>query len=218
MRTCCKCLIYFIDSASWIWGSHPLSCILARDEQESKLGEVDECIFASCLLLLFCIVVVGSRYFTAFARTFYVCFHQDQDIWWIQWTLFLDQSCRREKEPKTRKIVNLELTNNSRRKPTAKEASSRSNDQLYGRTNLVRLYSYTRIAAISAAFSNSFVPWNWIGETTYRTPRNHRNLISGRDPSSPCSDLEGQGIDLHQQPLHHHHLHPSHLHLILILL
>lgn len=86
INTCCKCLIYFIDSASWIWGSHPLSCNLARDEQESKLGEVDECIFASCLMLLFCIVVVGSWYFTAFARTFYVCFHQDQDRWWIQWT------------------------------------------------------------------------------------------------------------------------------------
>ena len=47
---------------------------LARDEQESKLGEVDECIFASCFTLLFCIVDVGSWYFTALARTFYVCF------------------------------------------------------------------------------------------------------------------------------------------------
>ena len=65
---------YFIDSASWTW-SHPLSLCIARDEQESKLGKVDECIFASCLILLFCIVVVGSWYFTAFARTFYVCFH-----------------------------------------------------------------------------------------------------------------------------------------------
>ena len=46
---------------------------------QSKLGEVDECIFASCLMLLFCIVVVGSWYFTAFTLTFYVCFHQDLD-------------------------------------------------------------------------------------------------------------------------------------------
>ena len=33
---------------------------LAWDEQESKLGEVDECIFASCFILLFCTVDVGS--------------------------------------------------------------------------------------------------------------------------------------------------------------
>ena len=45
---------------------------------EGKLYH-DECIFASCLLLLFCTVAVRSWYFTAFARTFYVCFHQDQD-------------------------------------------------------------------------------------------------------------------------------------------
>ena len=49
-------------------------------------GSSDECIFASCLLLLFCTVVVGSWYFTAFTRTFYVCFHQDQVRRWIQRT------------------------------------------------------------------------------------------------------------------------------------
>ena len=128
---------------------------------------------------------------------------------------------------KKRKIVNLELTNNSRRKPTTIGDSSESNGQLYGRTNLVRPYSCRRIVAIEAAASNSFAPWNWMRETTYRTPRNRRNLTSEGirrgnsslgDPSSSCSDLGGQGIDLHQQPLHHHHLHPSHLHLIFILL
>jgi hypothetical protein len=41
--------------------------------------------------------------------------------------------------------------------------------------------------AISAAISNSFVSWNWIRETTYRTPRSRRNLTSGRD-------LEGELI------------------------
>ena len=46
---------------------------------------------------------------------------------------------------------------------------------------------YTRIVAISPAVSNSFVLWNWIRETTYRTPRNRRNLTSGRD-------LEGELI------------------------
>ena len=86
-----------------------------------------------------------------------------------------------KKEPKTRKIVNLELTNNSRRKSTTIGGSSRPNDQLYDRTNLVRPYSCARIVAISAAVSNSFVPWNWIREMTYRTPRNRRNLTSGRN-------------------------------------
>ena len=44
-----------------------------------------------------------------------------------------------------------------------------------------------RIVAVEAATSNSFVPWNWIGETTYKTHRNRRNLTSGRD-------LEGELI------------------------
>ena len=82
---------------------------------------------------------------------------------------------------KTRKIVNLELTNNSRRKPMAIGTYCRFNDQLYGRTVLVRPYSCRRIVAIEAAASNSSVPCNWIEETTYRTPRNRRNLTSGRD-------------------------------------
>ena len=47
-----------------------------------------------------------------------------------------------KRSQKQEKIVNLELTNNSRRKPTAKGVSSRFNDQLYGRTKLVRPYSY----------------------------------------------------------------------------
>ena len=131
VNTCCKCLVYFIDSFSWIWGSHPLSCNLARDKQESKLGEVDECIFASCLMLLFCILVVGSWYFTAFARTFYVCFHQDQDRWWIHWTYFLDQLCWSEKELKIAKIAYWGNINNTRRKPTSIEDSREFNDQLY---------------------------------------------------------------------------------------
>ena len=160
MSTCCKCLIYFIDSASWIWGSHPLSCNLARDEQESKLGEVDECIFASCFMLLFCIVVVGSWYFTAFTRTFYVCFHQDQDRWWIQWTYYLDQLCWREKESKTAKIANWGNINNTRRKPTSVGTSREFNDQLYGGPKLVHPYSCCCIVAIWTATSNSFAPSN----------------------------------------------------------
>ena len=46
------------------------------------------------------------------------------------------------KGAENKKIVNLELTNNSRRKPTTIGGSSRSNDQIYGRTNLVRTYVY----------------------------------------------------------------------------
>ena len=42
----------FIDSASWIWGSHPLSCNLTQDEQESKLGEVDEFIFKHVYVMI----------------------------------------------------------------------------------------------------------------------------------------------------------------------
>ena len=88
---------------------------------------------------------------------------------------------------KNKKIVNLELTNNSRRKPTAIGTYCKFNDQLYGRTILVHPYSCRRIVAIEAAASNSFAPWNWIRETTYRTPRNRRNLTSERD-------LEGELI------------------------
>ena len=126
-------------------------------------------------MLLFCIVEIGSWYFTAFARTFYVCFYQDQDRWWIQWTQYLDQLCRSGKKPETR------------RKPTSIGDYCTFNGQLYGRTFLVRPYSCARIVAVEAAVSNSFVPWNWKKETTYRETRSRRNLTSGRD-------LEGELI------------------------
>ena len=84
-------------------------------------------------------------------------------------------------------MANWGNINNTRRKPTSIGPYCKFNDQLYGRTVLVRPYSCARIVAIEAAASNSFVPWNWIGETTYRTPRNRRNLTSGRD-------LEGELI------------------------
>ena len=99
----------------------------------------------------------------------------------------MDQLCRSEKKSKTAKIANWRNINNTRRKPTSIGAYCKFNDQLYGRTILVRLYSCRRIDAIEATASNSFVPRNWIRDTTYRTPRNRRNLTSERD-------LEGQLI------------------------
>ena len=74
------------------------------------------------------------------------------------------------------------------------ETYCKFNDQLYGRTVLVRPYSCRRIVAIEAAASNSFVPWNWIGETTYRETRSRRNLTSGRDLEG---ELIHRGIHLH---------------------
>ena len=50
------------------------------DEQESRLGGVDECIFAAYLLNVFAQVAVGFWYFTALARTFYVCFARIPDL------------------------------------------------------------------------------------------------------------------------------------------
>ena len=84
-------------------------------------------------------------------------------------------------------MANWGNINNTRRKPTSIGPYCKFNDQLYGRTVLVRPYSCRRIVAIEAAASNSFTPWNWIEETTYRTPRNCRNLTSRRD-------LEGELI------------------------
>ena len=84
-------------------------------------------------------------------------------------------------------MANWGNINNTRRKPTSIGGYCTFNDQLYGRTFLVRPYSCHRIVTIKAAASNSFVPWNWRRETTYRTPRNRRNLTSGRD-------LEGELI------------------------
>jgi hypothetical protein len=52
------------------------AAILLRDEQESKLGEVDECIFEAYLLIAFASVAVGFWYFTALARTFVASFKQ----------------------------------------------------------------------------------------------------------------------------------------------
>ena len=60
-----------------------------------------------------------------------------------------------QKGVKKRKIVNLELTNNSRRKPTAIGTSSKFNDQLYSGIILVRLYTCGRrdIVAFSKLFA-----------------------------------------------------------------
>jgi hypothetical protein len=92
-------------------------------------------------------------------------------------------------------MANWGNINNTRRKPTSIGLYFTFDDQLYGRTVLVRPYSCARIVAIKAAASNSFAPWNWIGETTYRKTRSRRNLTSGRD-------LEGELIhrEIHLRP------------------
>ena len=87
-----------------------------------------------------------------------------------------------QKGAKNKKKVNLELTNNSRRKPMAIGTYCKFNDQLYGGP-----YSCRCIVAIEAVASNSSVPCNWMGETTYRETRSSRNLTSGKD-------LEGELI------------------------
>jgi hypothetical protein len=48
---------------------------LLGDDQESKLAEVDECIFEACLPYVFAGVVIGFWYFTALTHIFYACFH-----------------------------------------------------------------------------------------------------------------------------------------------
>ena len=76
----CNASFILTTRAPWTWWPCPLSSILLGDEQESKLGGVDECIFAACLLNVFTWVVVGFWYFTALARTFYVCFARIPDL------------------------------------------------------------------------------------------------------------------------------------------
>ena len=119
--TCCKCLMYFIESASWTWGSYPLSCNLTRDEQESKLEEVDECIFASCFCYDFAYVVVGFWYFMAFARTFYVCFHQDPEGERLYWAYHLHQLCWSEEKAKTSQNSYLRIYSRLQKKTPSKE-------------------------------------------------------------------------------------------------
>ena len=96
---------------------------------------------------------------------------------------------------KTTKIANWGNINNTRRKPMSVGDSRESNDQLYGRNIFLG-----RIDDLGTAASNSFAPCNLIGETTYITSRNHRNLTSGRnlegelihrDPSSSYANLGG---------------------------
>src|SRR4051812_34816801 len=41
---------------------------------------------------------------------------------------------------------------------------------------ILRPYSSRQIVGANIASSNSFTPCNWIGDTTYRTPQNRRNL------------------------------------------
>ncbi len=66
--------LFWTTWALWTWWPYSLSSILLGDEQESKLGGVDECIFAAFLLNVFAWVVIGFWYFTALPRTFCVCF------------------------------------------------------------------------------------------------------------------------------------------------
>jgi len=66
--------LFWMTWALWTWWPYSLSSILLGDEQESKLGGVDECIFAAFLLNVFAWVVIGFWYFTALPRTFCVCF------------------------------------------------------------------------------------------------------------------------------------------------
>ena len=64
---------------------------------------------------------------------------------------------------------------NTIRKPKANKEDRESNDQLYDRSNF-----FGHIVGAASASSNSFTPCNWFEETTYRTPRNRRNLTSRR--------------------------------------
>ena len=59
-----------------------------------------------------------------------------------------------QKGAKKRKIVNLELTDNFKRKPTVIGTSREFNDQLYGGTILVQPYSCRRIVAATFVLSN----------------------------------------------------------------
>ena len=61
----------------------------------------------------------------------------------------------KRKEAKNKKIVNLELTNKSRRKPTAIRDYCKFNDQLYGRTFLVVVLSTCHWAWLSCILSSS---------------------------------------------------------------
>ena len=91
-------------------------------------------------------------------------------------------------------MANWENINNPRRKPMSIGDYCTFNDQLYGRTFLVRPYSCTRIATVEAAASNSFALCNWIGEMTYRETRSHRKPHLWKGSGGGTCQL---GIHLH---------------------
>ena len=134
---------------------------------------VDECIFASCFMLLFCTCRDRILVFYGVCTHLLCLFSPGSGQMMDTMDIVLGPVVLERKGEKIAKIAYWGNNNNTRRKPTPVRDSREFNDQLYD-GNIFPGH----IVALGSAASNSFAPCNWIGETTYK---NRRNLTSGRD-------------------------------------